>query len=106
MRKWFLIGFGTRMLLAVVITLMALFNFEAGMWYLADAPTILFLTLAEEFLPTSVFGILAGGDPFYIPMNLIGSALWGGIFMLFPLARNLVFRLRHRNSRETPPTFG
>lgn len=94
--KWFLIGFGIRAFLAVVVTLIALRNFEAGMLYLADPPTILFLTLAEEFLPTSLFTMLVGSDPFYIPMNLLGCLLWGGIFMLIPLTRNLVFRLGRR----------
>ena len=84
--KWFLIGFGIRILLGLIVTVLALINFEAGMWYLADLPTLLVITLAEEVLPASLFRILGGGDPFYIPLNLLGSFLWGGIFMLLHIA--------------------
>jgi hypothetical protein len=94
MKKWFLIGFGVRAVFAVVVFLMALRNFEALLLYLADVPTILFLALAEMTLPRSMFTALAGGDPFYIPMNVVGCLLWGAIFILIPLTRNLIFRLR------------
>ena len=94
--KWFLIGFGIRATLAVVLTLIVILNFEVAMWYLADLPTTLFLTLAEELLPSSMFAMLVGKHPYYVPMHLLGSLLWGGTFMVLPLARNLVFRLgRH-----------
>lgn len=95
-RKWFLLGFGVRVIFAVVVTLIALTNFEATMLYLADLPTFLIIILAEEFLPDSLFRILVGGDPFYIPMNLVGGLLWGGIFMLVPLTRNAVLRSKRR----------
>ncbi len=97
--KWFLLGFGIRVILAVVLTLFARKNFEALFLYLADLPTMLFFALAEGFLPDSWFRMLLGGDPYYIPMNLIGSVLWGGVFMLFPLARQMVFLLR-RNKQN------
>jgi hypothetical protein len=96
-KKWFLIGLGVRAILAVLVFLMALRNFEAGLLYLADVATMLFLGLAEVTLPQSVFRILVGGDPFYIPMNLVGCLLWGGIFTLIPLTRNLVFRFRRNH---------
>lgn len=96
-KKWFLIGFGVRTTLAVLVFLMALRNFEAGLLYLADVPTMLFLGLAEVTLPQSLFRLLVGGDPFYIPMNLAGGLLWGGIFTLIPVTRNLVFRFRRNH---------
>jgi hypothetical protein len=37
-----------------------------------------------------LFRVLAGGDPFYVPMNLVGCLLWGGIFTLIPFTRNLI----------------
>ena len=80
--------------LPVVVTLIALTNFEAVMWYLLDFPTVLLIDLSEKFLPHSSFSVLVGGHPFYVPMNLVASLLWGGIFTLVPLARNMVFRLR------------
>jgi hypothetical protein len=90
MKKWFLIGFAVRAISAIVVLLMALRNFEATLFYLADLPTMLFLAAAEMTLPHSLFSMLAGGDPFYIPMNLIGCLLWGGIFTLVPFTRNLI----------------
>jgi hypothetical protein len=36
---------------------------------------MLFLALAEMTLPDSFFRALAGGDPFYIPINLVGCLL-------------------------------
>ena len=82
------------MILALIVLLMAaLTGFEALLLYLADLPTILFLDLAEMVLPQSLYMALVSGDPFYLPMNFIGSLLWGAIFMLIPLARNMVFRL-------------
>jgi hypothetical protein len=103
-KKWFLIGVGVRAVLAVVVFLMALRNFEALMLYLADLPTMLFLALAEMALPDSLFKVLAGGDPFYIPMNLAGCLLWGGIFTLIPFTRSLLFRLRrnHQTANTNP----
>lgn len=77
---------------------MALTTFEAVMLYLVDLPTVLVLGLSEKFLPHSLFRILTGGDPFYIPMNLVGSLLWGGIFTLVPLTRNTVLRLRRNEA--------
>ena len=90
MKRWFLIGFAVRAILAVVVLLMAIRNFEAALLYLADVPTMLFLALAEMTLPHSVFSVLVGGDPFYVPMNLVGCLLWGGIFTLIPFTRNLI----------------
>ena len=89
MKKWFLIGFAVRAILAVVVLLMSLQNFEAALLYLADVPTMLFLALAEMTLPHSLFRVLSGGDPFYIPMNLAGCLLWGGMFTLIPFTRKL-----------------
>ena len=96
MRQWFLIGFGVRAALAIVVTLMGLWSFEAVMMYLADLPTFLLLTLAEAFLPSSWFTVLVGGDPLYLPMNLLGCLLWGAIFMLIPLTGKLVLLLKRR----------
>jgi hypothetical protein len=84
--KWFLIGFGIRLTLAVVVTLMMLRDWEAGMVFLGDLPTMLFLFWAESFLPASLSHALA----LYIPMSLIGGLLWGGIFMLIPLVYKAV----------------
>lgn len=96
-RKWFLLGVGVRLLFAVlVLILMALTTFEAVMFYLVDLPTVLVLGLSEQFLPHSLFRILTGGDPFYIPMNLVASLLWGGVFTLVPLTRNAVLRSKRR----------
>jgi len=90
--KWFLIGFGIRASLTIAITLWALVNFEAVMVYLADLPTMLFLDLLENSSP-SLSLALTGSHPFYVPMNLVGSFLWGGIFLLIPLAHKTVSRL-------------
>ena len=96
-RKWFLLGFGVRIIFAVfVLICMALTTFEAVMLYFFDLPTILIIALSEKLLPHSLFRILTGGDPFYIPMNLLGSLLWGGIFTLVPLARNAVLRSKRK----------
>ena len=92
--KWFLIGFGIRAALALVMTVFAIINFETAMWYFADLPTMLFLLLAEESLPASLFTKLMGRHPYYISMNFAACLLWGAIAMLIPLIRNMVFRLR------------
>jgi len=97
--KWFLIGFGVRVALALVVTLLAVWSFEAALWYFADLPSLLFLALAEQILPKALFQKLVGGEPFYIPMNVIASLLWGGIFMLIPLTRKMLFLVRRSYSR-------
>lgn len=95
--KWFLIGLGIRAALALVISVFVVWNFETAMVYFADLPTLLFLTLAEEALPGSWFKMLVGKHPFYIPMNVAACLLWGGLFMLIPLTRKLLFLVRGRN---------
>ena len=97
MMKWFAIGFATRACLALIVTLLQIQNFEAVMLYLADFPTMLLLTLSEQFFPNRLFVALTEGHPYYIPMNLIGCLLWGGIFMLIPVAYNTVSRLRNKS---------
>jgi hypothetical protein len=97
MSKWFLLGFGTRAILAVVLSLIVRRNFEVSFLYLADLPTMMFFALAEGSLPDSWFRMLLGSDPYYLSMNLIGSLLWGGSFMLIPLTRNMLCRLRRNN---------
>jgi hypothetical protein len=88
--RWFLLGFAIRAAFAVVLSLIAVGNFEALFLYFADLPTMLFLALAEASLPGSWFRFLVGSDPFYLSMNLIGCLLWGGIFVLISPTRNIV----------------
>lgn len=101
MVKWFLIGFGVRAFLAVVLTLWQLIDWEAVMLYLADLPTMLFFDGLDVFFPDSVSRALEGSHPFYIPMNVIGSFLWGGIFMLVPLVYKLACWLRRPRPANT-----
>ena len=82
-KKWFSIGFGLRVTFVVVITSWGLWNWEAGMLYLAD-PMVLLLLVGQEYLPSWLFAVLTGGDPFYIPMNLLSSLLMGRHFYAFP----------------------
>lgn len=82
---------------AVVVFLMMIRNFEAGMLYLADLPTMALIALAQMTLPDSLFKALVEGDPFYLPFNLLGCLTWGGIFTLIPITRNLVVRLRRKH---------
>ena len=89
MARWFMVGFLVRAALAIVITLMMVVNFEAGMWYLADLPTIGCLALVESMISPSVARQLAGNDPFYIPLNILGALIWGFLFMLAALAFSL-----------------
>jgi len=89
--RWFLIGFLVRAALAILITLlMVVRSFESGMWYLADLPTILCYELIEMMLPLSVAKQLAGKDPFYVPLNILGALIWGFLFMLAALAFSLI----------------
>lgn len=96
-KKWFWIGFGIRAVLAVVVFLMMIRTFEAGMLYLADLPTMAVVLLAQMTLPDSWFKALVEGDPFYLPFNLLGCLLWGGIFTLVPITRNFIFRFRRKH---------
>jgi hypothetical protein len=88
--RWFVIGFLVRTALAIVVTLLAVWNWEAGMLYLADLPTIFCFDLIERMLPASVAKLLAGSHPFYIPLNILGSLIWGFLFMLAALAFSLI----------------
>ena len=90
MARWFLIGFLVRLALAIVITLLMAWNWEAVMLYLADFPTILCLDLVESVLPSSVAKQLSGNHPFYVPMNILGALIWGFLFMLASLAFSLI----------------
>jgi hypothetical protein len=84
MVRWFVIGFLVRVTLAVLITLLMVVNWEAGMWYLVDLPT-LFLFEVTESLSPSVAKHLIGNDPFYMSMNIFGALIWGLLFMLAAL---------------------
>lgn len=96
MLKWFLIGFGIRTILALVVFFLALMlGFETFLLYFADVPTTMLLELAEMVLPQSIQMALVSGHPFYLPMNFIAGLLWGGIFMLIPLAGKMGLRLWH-----------
>lgn len=94
MARWFLIGFLVRVALAIVITLLMLVNWESGMLYLADVPTLFCFELMEMFSP-HVAKLVAGKDPFYIPLNIMGALIWGFLFMLAALTFSLI------KSRET-----
>ena len=89
MARWFLIGVLVRVAFAIVITLLALRNFESLMLYFADLPTFLCFELIEGISP-SVAKLVAGNDPFYIPLNILGALIWGFLFMLAALAFSLI----------------
>ena len=67
-------------------------GFEAVMLYLADIPTIWCFDLMEMMLSSSVAKQLAGSHPFYIPLNILGSLIWGFLFMLAFLTFSLIKR--------------
>lgn len=92
MARWFLIGFGIRAALGVIVTIGLSYDREAGMLYLLDGPTIACLTLLENFVSNRIAGILAGSHPYYIQLNLFASLLWGTIFMGVYRALKIVLR--------------
>jgi hypothetical protein len=92
--KWFLIGFVVRMTLAVFITLLMTKDLEAGMLYLADFPTIACLDLIERSSP-SLANQLSGNHPYYVPLNLLGSFIWGLLFMLAAYLVRLIKARKH-----------
>ena len=87
--KWFLIGFGIRAGLAVVVTFWMLWEWESVYLYLADPATILLFALLD-FFPDWLAHAFEGSHPLYIQMNIIASFLWGGIFVLIPLVHRAV----------------
>ena len=85
MARWFVIGFVVRVILAFLVTLLMFVNWEAGMWYLVDLPTLFLFEVTESVSP-SVAKQLIRNDPFYIPLNIFGALIWGFLFMLAALA--------------------
>jgi hypothetical protein len=83
--KWFVIGLTVRLGLAGIVTLLMRNDLEASMLYLADIPTIFCLEVAERLVSRNFAVRLSGGHPYYIPMNLLGGALWGFLFVLVRL---------------------
>lgn len=76
-----------------------MYDREAGMLHLADVPTITCLTFLERFVSNRLSGMLEGSHPYYLQLNLFASFLWGGLFMVVPLAVNIVSRQRKRVSK-------
>jgi len=93
--NWFLIGFLVRAALAIVITLLMARNLEAGMLYLVDFPTIACLDLVERFFSSRMAKQLSGNHPYYVPLNILSSFIWGLLFMLAAFAVSLIRRRKH-----------
>jgi uncharacterized integral membrane protein len=92
--KWFAIGFAVRLVLAVIVFLLALNNWEAVMLNLADLPTMGGIWLLEQ--GPGVGDI--GGGRFYLTFNLFAATVWGLMFALFASIVNAVRsrrRMRH-----------
>jgi hypothetical protein len=83
--RWFVIGFIVRLGLAVLVTLLMRHDLEASMLYLLDIPTVFCLDVAERLVSRDTVLILDRGHPYYVPMNVLGSALWGFLFVLIRL---------------------
>jgi hypothetical protein len=98
--KWFAIGVVVRMALALTVTLLMAVDWEAGMIYLADLPTMLSLDLLESISP-SMTHLLSGGHPFYVLMNILGSCIWGLLFMLAACFFSWIKGRRQVHSRAT-----
>jgi hypothetical protein len=91
--KWFAIGLGIRLALAIVVFLMMLFlNWESAMLYLLDAPTLFCASLLDHLFPAS--NAIGSGDPYYIQMNLFGGIVWGALFALAALLFSAVVPAR------------
>ena len=95
MANWFLIGFVVRVALAVIIALLMTRDFEAGMLYLADLPTIGCLEMVERLFSSNMAKHLSGNHPYYVPFNLLGSFIWGLLFMLAAFSVSLIKARRH-----------
>ena len=94
--KWFLVGFGIRLSLAIILTLLIWRNLEASMLYFADIPTISFFSVWEKLSSGNTPVRLVGTHPYYIPLNLFASLIWGFIFALVPLTVRVIGFLRRR----------
>lgn len=95
-RKWFLIGFVIRLVLAVLVTMLVRYDVEASMLYFADVPLLMVVTLLESIVPTNTINTLTGNHPYYIPMNLFACVLWGSLFTLVPVVSKVIARLRKK----------
>ncbi len=100
MIEWLLIGFVVRMALAIVITLLQTRDFEAVMLYLLDLPTIGCLAIVERFFPSSVVKQLSGNHPYYVPLNILGSFIWGLLFALAAFTINWLRARKHFDTSE------
>jgi hypothetical protein len=99
--KWFLIGFVSRLVLAVLITLLIRYDVEASMLYFADLPLFIIVALLERIVSTNTINTLTGSHPYYIPMNLFASVLWGSLFTLVPIASKVISWLRRSSKPMT-----
>ena len=76
--KWFAIGLVIRLALGIVVFLMALANWESVMLYLLDVPTLFCASVLDHLFPATA--AIGSDDLYYIPMNLFGGVVWGGLF--------------------------
>ncbi|HEX3183268.1 MAG TPA: hypothetical protein VHQ94_00655 [Pyrinomonadaceae bacterium] len=110
--KWFVIGFGVRLALGLLVMLGSLTDPDVSMWLIFD-PSLFWTTLLHDWLSARgpdlnpshplyrVFHMFFGGHPVYPLYNLIGSMLWGLIVMT---AARLFTALRSkRTSGKTVP---
>jgi len=91
--RWFAIGLAVRLALGIVVFLMALFgNWESVMLYLLDVPTLFCAALLDHLFP--VTNTIGSDDLYYIPINLFGGIVWGGLFGLTALLLSAVIPAR------------
>lgn len=90
--KWFAIGVAIRLALGIIVFLMALFNWEAVMWYVLDVPTLFCALLLDHLFP--VTKTITSDDLYYIPINVFGGIVWGVLFALGALLLSAVIPAR------------
>lgn len=90
MAKWFLTGFSLRAGLGALVVLVTRNNFEGAMLYFADLPTTFVLWIVEFIGSTAAVRHATGQHPYYLQLNLLGSILWGGLFLLIPFFRRVL----------------
>lgn len=104
--KWFVLGFGVRLVLGLLVMLGSLTDPDVSMWLLFD-PSLFWIILLHDWLSAGrpdlisshplyhVFHVFFGGHPVYPLYNLIGSMCWGLIFMT---AARLLTALRSKRT--------
>ena len=94
--KWFFIGAGVRLSLAVIVTILIKQDLEASMLYFVDVPTIFCLDVVRKLVSADLASTMTGSHPYYVWLNVLGSVLWGILFATIALIVRVIVTLRKR----------